>query len=102
MLRKKSFKKPKEPDENDDSDWAKRKRIYNEEVAIHEYGHTFQSLLLGPFYILVVGIPSIIWASSTKLENMRQKKHIPYSKLYCEHWASYWGEKVTKEKADWS
>lgn len=93
---------PCEPEKDDDSEWAKRRRIYNEEVAIHEYGHTFQSLLLGPLYLLVIGLPSIIWASSQRLENMRQKKNIPYSKLYCEKWASHWGEKVTKEKADWS
>lgn len=93
---------PCEPEKDDDSEWAKRRRIYNEEVAIHEYGHTFQSLLLGPLYLLVIGLPSIIWASSKRLENMRRKKNIPYSKLYCEKWASHWGEKVTKEKADWS
>jgi hypothetical protein len=93
---------PCEPDPEDQSDAAKRDRIYNEEVAIHEYGHTFQSLLLGPFYFLVIGLPSIIWASSKRLENMRRKKNIPYTGLYCEKWASLWGEKVTKEKADWS
>ena len=92
---------PQEPDPQDKSEWAKRDKAYCEEVAIHEYGHTFQSLLLGPFYLLVIGIPSIIWASSKRLQRMRDRKDIPYSKLYCEHWASKWGEKVTKEKADW-
>ena len=92
---------PKEPDPKDQSQWAKEDRAYCEEVAIHEYGHTFQSLLLGPFYLLVIGLPSIVWASSKRMQNLRRKKNIPYSKLYCEHWASKWGEKVTKEKADW-
>ena len=27
----------------------------------HEYGHTLQSLILGPFYLLFVGAPSIMW-----------------------------------------
>ena len=27
----------------------------------HEYGHTIQSLILGPFYLLLVGAPSILW-----------------------------------------
>lgn len=27
----------------------------------HEYGHTLQSLILGPFYLLFVGAPSIVW-----------------------------------------
>ena len=93
---------PREPEPDDQSDHAKRKRIYNEEVAVHEYGHTFQSLLLGPFYFLVIGLPSIVWASSPRFEKMRKEKNIPYSKLFCENWASRWGEKVSKEKADWS
>lgn len=28
----------------------------------HEWGHTRQSLILGPLYLIVIGIPSIIWA----------------------------------------
>ena len=27
----------------------------------HEYGHTLQSLILGPFYLLFVGAPSLVW-----------------------------------------
>ncbi len=27
----------------------------------HEYGHSLQSLILGPFYLLVIGAPSILW-----------------------------------------
>jgi len=27
----------------------------------HEYGHSLQSILLGPFYLLIIGLPSIIW-----------------------------------------
>lgn len=29
----------------------------------HEYGHTIQSLFFGPFYLLIIGIPSLLWAS---------------------------------------
>jgi hypothetical protein len=29
-------------------------------IERHEYGHTIQSHLLGPLYLLVVGLPSII------------------------------------------
>ena len=31
------------------------------EIASHEYGHTLQSLLLGPRYLIMVGAPSFIW-----------------------------------------
>ena len=27
----------------------------------HEYGHTLQSLILGPFYLIFVGAPSLLW-----------------------------------------
>ena len=30
-------------------------------VAYHEYGHTKQSKMLGPLYLFVIGIPSIVW-----------------------------------------
>ena len=30
-------------------------------LLVHEYGHTIQSLLLGPLYLIVIGIPSTLW-----------------------------------------
>lgn len=41
-------------------------RYYNDgsqTVEKHEYGHTRQSLYLGPLYLLVIGLPSLIWAA---------------------------------------
>jgi hypothetical protein len=29
----------------------------------HEYGHTIQSRILGPLYLIVIGIPSLLWAA---------------------------------------
>ena len=40
-------------------DAAMRARL--DSVASHEYGHTFQSLIFGPLYLLIVGVPSFIW-----------------------------------------
>ena len=37
----------------------------------HEYGHTIQSLILGPFYLLAVGAPSILW---NRLPYFRRKR----------------------------
>ena len=92
---------PKEPDPEDQSVHAAADRIYCEQVAIHEYGHTIQALLLGPLYLLLIGLPSITWAGLPQFQRMRSRKNIPYTKLYCEKWASKLGEKVTKEKAIW-
>lgn len=34
----------------------------SEKTVKHEYGHTIQSKRLGWFYLLLVGLPSIVWA----------------------------------------
>ena len=46
----------------------------------HEYGHTRQSLMLGPLYLLVIGIPSIIWAATHK----KVAPSKPYNWFYTE------------------
>lgn len=70
-----------------------------EEYAVHEYGHALQSLLLGPLYIFLIGIPSITWGRIPCFVKLRQEKNILYTSFYCEKWASDWGEKVTGKKA---
>ena len=86
------------PNEETDGDKEERMKYCNE-VMVHEYGHTFQALLLGPLYIFVIGIPSLLWGRTPFFINLRKKKNILYTWLYCEKWASDWGEAVTKEKA---
>jgi hypothetical protein len=73
----------------------------SQEIRIHEYGHCIQSLFLGPLY-LFVGIISVTWAGLPYFVKMRREKHIPYTACFVEHWASSWGEWVTKEKAVWN
>ena len=68
-------------------------------LLVHEYGHTIQSLILGPLYFFVTGIPSIVWASAPALHKMRRKKQLSYFSFYTERWANYLGEKVTKTKS---
>lgn len=62
---------------------------------VHEFGHYIQSLLLGPFYLLVIGLPSIIWCNAKKFRTLREKKGVSYYSFYPEKWANYLGEKVT-------
>lgn len=68
-------------------------------LLVHEYGHTVQSLLLGPLYLPIIGLPSLIWAALPRLRKMRRDKKISYYSLYTESWANSWGEKATKEKS---
>ncbi len=73
---------------------GKEQWLYN--TQIHEYGHTFQCLMLGPLYWLVVAIPSFIWCNL--FANYRKKNNVSYYKLYCESWANRLGEKHTGKK----
>ncbi len=46
---------------------------------VHEYGHTYQSRILGPFYLIVIGLPSVLSAL------LRPAHH---NRLYAERWAN--------------
>ena len=56
----------------------------NDYVA-HEAGHSIQSLYLGWLYLLVIGLPSVIWNKC--FEKYRQKHNISYYSFYTEKWA---------------
>ena len=68
-------------------------------VVVHEYGHTIQSLILGPLYFVVVGLPSGVWCNSKRCEHKRCNEHISYYSFPTERSANHLGEKVSKEKA---
>jgi len=57
-------------------------------ILKHEYGHSIQSMILGPLYLLVVGLPSILRASLWLLQ--RRDPH-DYYQGYPEKWASKLG-----------
>lgn len=59
----------------------------------HEYGHTRQSLYLGPLYLFVVGLPSLLWAA---FWNPGMKAS--YYSFYTEKWADKLGGVVRDEK----
>ncbi len=67
-----------------------------ERLVRHEYGHTIQSLLLGPFYLLLVGLPSLVWCNLPYFRRYRKRTGTPYSALYCEGWADRLGERYGK------
>lgn len=55
----------------------------------HEYGHTIQSKMLGPLYLIVIGLPSFLWAWLG--ENYRKEKDVSYYTFYTEKWANKLG-----------
>lgn len=68
-------------------------------VLVHEYGHCIQSLLLGPLYLIAVGLPSYLWANLPALRRWRRKHGRSYYAIYPENWANALGEIATKEKS---
>ncbi len=63
------------------------------ELLSHEYGHTFQSALLGPLYLLAVGLPSFLWANLPLCRQKRIVLGIPYESRYPENWAEALGNR---------
>ena len=82
-------------------------------LVVHEYGHTVQSVILGPLYLPLIGLPSLIWAgvfrsrrqrrSKTRNKGQRPersrgrrpKRRMGYTMFYTEKWANRLGRKVT-------
>lgn len=73
---------------------------YAGRITVHEYGHTIQSLILGPF-MLIPGLISIMWGRMKKYEELRRKYGVPYTFCWVESWASRLGEKFTGSPAVW-
>ncbi len=68
-------------------------------LLVHEYGHTIQSLILGPLYLIVIGIPSTLWGFLPCFNKKRHGEQISYFSFFTERWANYLGEKVTGQKS---
>jgi len=68
-------------------------------LLVHEYGHTIQSLILGPLYLFLIGIPSTAWGFFPNMNKKRRVEKISYFDFFTEKWANSLGERVTGEKS---
>lgn len=66
-------------------------------LLVHEYGHSVQSLMLGPLYLPVVVLPSLVWAGVPCFDRWRTRRAVSYYALPTEHWANVCGERVCGE-----
>ena len=61
----------------------------------HEFGHSIQSRILGPLYLLVIGLPSLLWnvLDSIAVEPIAgyEKSYEIYYSMPWEHWADNLG-----------
>ena len=64
------------------------------ETVKHELGHTIQSKILGPLYLIVIGIPSITYCGLRRIFPSLRKKN--YYDFYTERTANYLSEKYIK------
>ena len=60
-------------------------------VVDHEYGHSVQSAILGPLYMIIVGLPSMLWCNLRIVKNWRHRRRIDYYSLPVEKWADRLG-----------
>ena len=60
----------------------------------HELGHTIQSKILGPLYLIVIGIPSITYCGLRRVFPSLRKKN--YYNFFSEKSANYLSEKYIK------
>lgn len=62
---------------------------YSDKIVAHEYGHTIQSIIFGPLWIIFFGIPSLIWAGF--FDKWRVKHNKSYYWFYTESLADRLG-----------
>lgn len=57
----------------------------------HEFGHVLQSRYLGPLYLIVIGLPSIIHAGINNIIGCCEKHNEGYYHFWTEKWANKLG-----------
>lgn len=75
-----------------------RPDFWIKDATVHEYGHTVQSLIFGPLYLFVIGVPSTAWCNSKKYAKKRADGEMNYYDLYTESGANALGALVTGEE----
>jgi hypothetical protein len=68
-------------------------------LVVHEYGHTIESMILGPLYLPLVVLPSLVWAGLPACERLRRRRGISYYDMPVERWANVLGTRVTGERS---
>lgn len=69
-------------------------------TLMHEYGHTVQSIILGPLFLLFIGAPSLIWAGLPVFLRYREKNSMSYYWLYTERWANFLGKRAAAKNPE--
>ena len=68
-------------------------------LLVHEYGHTIQSLILGPMYLPTIGLPSVIWLNFPGFKHWRRRTGTSYYSFFTERSANHLAERVLNRPA---
>ena len=63
--------------------------VWHKNYLLHECGHSIQSQYLGPLYLLIIGVPSLIWNACFR--GWRAKTGTSYYWFFTEAWADKLG-----------
>ena len=67
-------------------------------ILAHEYGHALQSLILGPLFLPVIGLPSFLWCNLPWARRYRREKQVSYCRFYTESNANWLAHRITGEE----
>ena len=71
----------------------------NKPLLVHEYGHTIQSLILGPLYLPIIGLPSAVWLNFPGFKRWRRRTETSYYSFFTERSANHLAECVLNQPA---
>ena len=84
---------------NGSGDTQTAKQSVDESLLVHEYGHTIQSLILGPMYLPTIGLPSVIWLNFPGFKHWRRRTGTSYYSFFTERSANHLAERVLNRPA---
>ncbi len=70
----------------------------SQRLLVHEYGHTIQSLILGPLYLIIIGIPSTLWGFLPCCNIKRKAKSISYFSFFYRKMGEFFGRTGDRSK----
>jgi hypothetical protein len=57
-------------------------------------------MILGPLFLPVMGLPSLLWCNLPACRRLRKEKGVSYYAFYPEKNANFFGRLVTKERCE--
>lgn len=75
----------------------KKDGLKNRNTVMHEYGHCIQSLIFGPLYLIIIGLPSII-QNIIGLILYKVFNSVKYAQNYYNRYPENWADKLGNVK----